>query len=52
MKKAAKTNTKAKKKPLYLIQRKQWLIVAGLVVVLLAFGFLVNAADSVWTTGR
>lgn len=48
MKKAAKT----KKKSPYLIQRKQWLMVAGLVVVLLAFGFLVNAADYLWTVAR
>lgn len=35
-----------------MVERKQWLIVALLMVVLLGFGFIVYLADFVWSQGR
>lgn len=44
--------TKTKKHNAILPQRKQWLIVLGLVVILLAFAILVNGMDMIWNTNR
>jgi len=47
-----KKTAKTKKSTPELVERKQWLIVALLVVILFAFGCLVYAADMLWKSGR